>query len=98
MYSLKALSSLVVAAAGALAQNDVIAGQYYYSTSGCVQNPGPSNTNITVTRGAVDTCLLISAASNPAVTLPRIVSEKTFLVTNSSCQGEWRSLFRCPWI
>lgn len=89
MHSIQTLTALLLAAAGTLAQNDDIAGQYYYSTSGCVQNPGPSNTNITLTRGAVNTCPLISAASQPAVTLPRIVSEKTFLVTNSSCQGTW---------
>ena len=88
MHSFHLLSTLLTAAAGTFAQSNVIASQSYYSTSGCVQNQGPSNTNVTVTRGAVNTCLLISAVSQPAVTLPSIVSEKTFLVTNSSCQGK----------
>ena len=90
MHATKIFSAVALAATGAMAQSSVIVGQEYYSTSGCIQNPGPITSNITVTQGAVNTCLLIRAASQPAVTLPSIVSEKTFLISNSSCSGEAR--------
>ena len=66
--------------------------QEYYSVGGCVQQPGPSNNNITFTFGPVNTCLSIKDHSQTPITLPSIVSVKTLFFQNASCSGKchWR--------